>query len=78
MNKINRIQAKINDLELEVNRDKYKERKIRTRRLIQKGALLEKYFECDHLSTEETEDLLQMFAGYVNKKKLDKFKKHGE
>ncbi|WP_139343269.1 hypothetical protein [Virgibacillus siamensis] len=75
MNKIERIQARINDLELDINRDKYKERKIRTRRLIQKGALLEKYFECEHLSVKDTEDLLQMFADYVNSKKLDKFNK---
>ncbi|EMF0280570.1 hypothetical protein KI126_002643, partial [Enterococcus faecium] len=35
------------------------ERKKRTRRLIQKGALLEKYFDLSHLSVEETEEVLK-------------------
>ncbi|MGJ3707125.1 hypothetical protein ACLOB2_10755 [Levilactobacillus brevis] len=41
-------------------------RKARSRRLIQKGALLEKYFQADHLSVDQTEGLLKTFAGYVN------------
>lgn len=53
---------------------KEKERKKRTNRLIQKGALLEKYFECEHLTPEETEELLKVFSDYVNHKKPDKFK----
>lgn len=75
MNKINRLESKINNLELEINRDKYKERKQRTRRLIQKGGLLEKYFECDHLSVEDTEKLLKVFSNYVNTNKPEKLKK---
>lgn len=51
------------------------ERKIRTRRLIQKGALLEKYFEIDNLSVGETEEFLQQFSNYVKAHKLDKYKK---
>lgn len=51
-----------------------KERKKRAHRLIQKGALVEKYFECEHLSPEETEELLKMFSHYVNTNKLDKFR----
>lgn len=42
------------------------ERKKRANRLIQKGALLEKYFECEHLSPEQTEELLKTFSDYVN------------
>lgn len=75
MNKIDRIQSKINNLELEINRDTFKERKQRTRRLIQKGALLEKYFDCDNLSVDDTEDLLKTFSNYVNGNKPDKHKK---
>lgn len=52
-----------------------KERKKRANRLIQKGALLEKYFDCDHLDIPETEELLSSFSQYINAKKLDKFKK---
>ncbi|MEN2246140.1 hypothetical protein AAHZ69_10120, partial [Limosilactobacillus fermentum] len=49
-------------------------RKARTRRLIQKGALLEKYFQAENLSVEQTEELLKMFAAYVNAHKPDKLK----
>lgn len=37
------------------------ERKQRANRLIQKGALLEKYFECEELTIEETEEVLKIF-----------------
>ena len=49
-------------------------RKARSRRLIQKGALLEKYFQADNLSVEQTEELLKIFANYVNAHKPNKFK----
>ena len=52
-----------------------KKRKARSRRLIQKGALFEKYFEAENLSIEESEQLLKIFANYVNKNKPDKNKK---
>ncbi|WP_444875590.1 hypothetical protein [Thalassobacillus sp. B23F22_16] len=51
------------------------ERKKRANRLIQKGALLEKYFECDHLEVEETEELLKVFSEYINSNKPIKFMK---
>ncbi|MGE6370585.1 hypothetical protein ACQKDB_15775 [Planococcus kocurii] len=50
-------------------------RKERANRLINKGALLEKYFECENLSIEETEELLKTFSVYVNEKKPSKFKR---
>ena len=53
------LQEKINHEERIIKKQAYlqrsKERKARTRRLIQKGALLEKYFEIDNLSVAETE-----------------------
>lgn len=49
------------------------ERKKRANRLIQKGALLEKYFEASHLDIEETEELLSIFSVYINTNKPDKF-----
>ena len=39
-------------------REKEKERKTRTRRLIQNGALAEKYFNCDKIEPAEFEQLL--------------------
>lgn len=36
--------AETNRLQAQIKREKIKQRKLRTRRLIQKGALLEKYF----------------------------------
>lgn len=37
--------------------------------------MLEKYFECEHLSPEETEALLKMYSNYINTNKPNKFKK---
>ena len=37
--------------------------------------MLEKYFECEHLSPDETEELLKMYANYININKPNKFKK---
>ena len=53
---------------------KQQARKARSRRLIQKGALLEKYFQADNLSVEQAEELLKIFANYVNAHKPNKFK----
>lgn len=51
------------------------ERKARTHRLIQKGALLEKYFDIEHLSIQETEDFLKIFSNFILDKTPDKYKK---
>ena len=71
----NRIELSLIRSELKVSNE---ERKSRTRRIIQKGALLEKYFECENLTVEETEDLLFTFSDYVNKNKPNKYKKEPE
>ncbi|MEE3956107.1 DUF3847 domain-containing protein [Peribacillus frigoritolerans] len=44
-------------------------RKERTRRLIQKGALLEKYLEEESISLKDTENLLKVLANFKNKNK---------
>lgn len=49
-------------------------RKKRTRRLIQKGALLEKYFDIENLTVEQTEEFLKVFSNYVINNKPEKFK----
>ena len=53
-----------------------KERKARTRKLIQKGALLDKYFDTENLSIAETEDFLKIFSNYIKENKPDKYKKN--
>lgn len=74
--KIKRLEAKKNDL---IKRSRYessqKYRKDRARRLIETGALAEKYFNLHNLSLEEREELFKMFEGFINANKLDKFKK---
>jgi len=73
-NHFKQLQQEINRVERSIQLDSQKERKERTRRLIQKGALLENYFECEQLSVAETEELLKMFSSYVNANKTIKFK----
>ena len=72
--KIKKTEAKIERTELQRNRLKNIDRKERAHRLIQKGALLEKYFEAEELTPEETEELLKIFANYINANKPNKFK----
>ena len=74
MSKIKKLEQEKNRLEQSILLDNLSERKKRTLRLIQKGALLEKYFEAEHLTVDQTEELLKMFVGYVNAKKSEKFK----
>ncbi|QSQ99324.1 hypothetical protein J0J32_10125 (plasmid) [Lactococcus garvieae] len=74
------IQKKIERENLILKKSKYlestKERKARTRKLIQKGALLDKYFEIENLSIDETEDFLKIFSNYIKENKPDKYKKN--
>lgn len=53
-------------------------RKKRANRLIQTGALAEKYFELTPLSIQEREELFKIFAAYVNQNKPQKYKKGGQ
>lgn len=46
-----------------VSREKEKERKQRTRRLVQNGALAEKYLNCEGMQPEEFEKVLQKLKG---------------
>lgn len=73
-----RLKQKIEREDFKLRQNKYYEnqraRKARTRRLIQKGALLEKYFQAENLSVEQTEELLKIFANYVNAHKPNKLK----
>ena len=60
--------AEKHQLELDINRLKDNaKRRARTRRLIQKGALLEKYFNAYDLSVEETEKLLATYANFIKR-----------
>ncbi|OHO42545.1 hypothetical protein HMPREF2586_00030 [Staphylococcus sp. HMSC034G07] len=72
---IKKTEAQIERAKLQKNRLKNNDRKERAHRLIRKGALLEKYFETENLDPDETEELLKIFANYINANKPDKFKK---
>lgn len=48
-----------NRIQKQIQLEKVKKRKARTRRLIQKGALLEKYFNIQNLTPDETELFLK-------------------
>ncbi|MED0649897.1 hypothetical protein P9246_10850 [Aeribacillus pallidus] len=79
---ISDIQKRIDQLEERkkniLRLTKERERKKRANRLIQTGALAEKYFELGSLSIEEREELFKIFANYINTNKPLKFKKKKE
>ena len=64
------IREKMSQLKAQVQsfiaRVKEKERKLRTRRLIQNGALAEKYLNCEGLSPSEFEKVLKNIVGEIN------------
>lgn len=74
-----KAKKKLEQADFKARQSKYyesqKQRKARSRRLIQKGALFEKYFEAENLSIDESEKLLKMFANYVNENKPNQYKK---
>lgn len=77
-NDLNDINKRIEKLKIQknilrANSEQNINRKRRTKRLIEKGALLEKYFEIDYLTVEETEEFLKIFSEYI---KANKPKKH--
>lgn len=75
----NELEKKIQKKEMLIKQKQFyesnKEHKLRTRKLIQKGALLDKYFDIDNLSVDDTESLLKTFAEYVKFNKPKKYKK---
>lgn len=82
-NELKKINDKINRLKiqkniLQANSEQNIARKKRTKRLIEKGALLEKYFEIDYLTVEETEEFLKVFSEYIKANKPNKFQKKSE
>ncbi|AYK68300.1 hypothetical protein ABS751_10410 [Bacillus subtilis] len=76
---ITKIEQKIKKLENQLKaQDKFKRdeaRRQRTRRLIEIGGKTQKYFELEHNSIEEIEEILFQFSEYVKHNKLDKHKK---
>lgn len=79
-NKIDKIDRQIDKLEIEKkvlmrNINNQLSRKDRTRRLIQIGALSEKYFDLKKNDLDEIELIFSQFSNYVKSKKLDKHKK---
>ncbi|MEE1130233.1 MAG: hypothetical protein UHX00_01245 [Caryophanon sp.] len=74
--KLDQLEARKRQLELSISRANASlSRKERTHRLIQKGALVETYFDIAHLSVEETEELLQIFAAFVKEKTPKKYRR---
>lgn len=64
---IKKKEQEIRLLQRQIQRDSEKLRKERTHRLIQKGALLEAYFDMRDTSVEETEKILNIIAPEVKK-----------
>lgn len=66
---IKKKEQEIRRLQRQIQRDSEKLRKERTHRLIQKGALLEAYFDMRDTSVEETEKILNIIAPEVKRKR---------
>lgn len=74
---INKLKKKKNDiLKQEQYRASQKYRKERARRLIETGALAEKYFDIEHLSLEDKEEIFEMFSTFVKSNMPKKYKKN--
>ena len=79
-NDLKSISHQIEKLKIQKNILKYDSekninRKKRTKALIEKGALLDKYFDIDNLTTQETEEFLKVFSEYITANKPNKYKK---
>lgn len=61
------LQQQLNQEKLQLQKEKQRARKERTHRLIQKGALLEKYFDLYETSVEDTEIFLKKLSSEVKK-----------
>jgi len=53
-------------------------RKVRTRLLIQTGALCEKYFDIQNLSLTEREEVFNLFSSYIKNNIPIKYKTNAE
>lgn len=51
------------------------DRKVRTRLLIQTGALCEKYFDIENLLVSEREEIFKLFSSYIKNNIPLKYKK---
>ena len=69
------IIARQNQIHQKEQSENYRKRKVRTRTLIQKGALLEKYFNIPDYSIEDTEKILSFFAPYVADNMPERFRR---
>ena len=75
-NNLHKLITEKNRLELTLNKLKTQQAKEeQTKILIQKGALLNKYLDANHLSLEETEQLLQLFSKFIKEKRPERFNK---
>lgn len=72
---LKKVNGMIERKQIELVREKERERKRRAHRLIQKGALLEKYLDIEHLEVEDTEELLKIFSSFLKEKIPEKYKK---
>ncbi|PUB08369.1 hypothetical protein [Paenisporosarcina sp. OV554] len=71
--KVMALQQKKKRLESEAMRKvSWENRKARTKRLIETGALAEKYFGLEELSVEDREKVFQTFSSFVKSKILEK------
>ena len=61
------LQQQLNQEKLQLQKEKQRARKERTHRLIQKGALLEKYFDLYETSVEDTEIFLEKLSNELKK-----------
>lgn len=65
--KIEQLQAQKKMVQAQINKEK---RALRTRRLIQNGALAEKYLACEYIAPEEFEKVLAEIVKIEQVKKL--------
>ncbi|MCM3405527.1 hypothetical protein [Cytobacillus oceanisediminis] len=73
--KIEQLKRRKHELTKQVEyKTKNNYRKERARRLIETGALAEKYFELNGLSISDREELFKMFSPFVTGNKPKKFK----
>lgn len=69
--KISQLQQKKKQLETETRRKlNWEKRKARTKRLIETGALVEKYFGMEDFTIEQREKVFQTFSEFVKKNKV--------